>query len=1322
MIYNKGQKFSLDVVDDNPNQFIVDLNGKNVGVKKFEFQKGRPRPQRLQVIVDKADLLHVSLKQDMSPILAERYKPGEIHDFRVDADMTMTESPHYKVSEGQGYWIMLFPKPGIKLSKGDMVRCRIGRIQGINLNLEIVDASQSAFVKPLGFSDFYKAVPWRKVMRLVHFLVGRPELEKAREAYESKDYEWIFQALRGAKEVIFNMSLEDVNQEAIEHVATFRHMLSWLLEDSSYLNDFPNGRRLALRDELARTVGYVDDFHQALDIVVRGDQQKYIEEIFSKLRTSGYLYHPESKLRVLMCIVSLKGEMMDSHMSTLIDIIHEGKESVWKAEPFRTAFVNQLQLYIDTNHERFDLACDVDGAEQTERLDKMLMALAIQQLLRSNTIEDQDVDYTVNRSRLYRYFSFKKQKIVPRNMLDKAMHVLCGGTIRADEFGWKQTADTGQLSAQLLRIDDADGSTYRYDTQHARLTADSDTIEIKSPDEKAQHSALPQSLNLWSNLRLYLAEALPPDLRRPKTILQYKHTWQAINHAVFNRHPHAEPEPVAVKRAQVHTPELGDIVEVIIDGTDGQEVPTYHCTIVDDFYTGEGTVSIADLNGWRRALPMWVFNDARGNPYRFKAKVKSLDERKGTINFDINRCLLDFIVEQVKVNDIVRAVITAQPSARTNRRYSALTEFGYSVFVEQNDKGYVPTGSQVVLRVKDINTTSKFRGFITAEIAEDEDFDDDLIAEDLPKVEYETALHLLFQNYTDERTVESVAPGPVAEEAEAGGMEELLTDETAAEIMHIVARMGDVETDLLKSYNYFCFARLMAQMMGLDSKVAHYERRCRVIEILDEFASNGRVDAQELERLMPEIKGSDAMRPEIFKLNMLLALDRHEMDDRVWELRATAGQESLQRLANLVISYNALDGFKLVEMRRKIREQICSLLHLQGDINPTQIAGGMEDINTEFKTSMIYPAGAGMRRDVKAQINEILTVITGFMNSQGGRLYIGVSDEGYVRGLENDMEFFGTRDKMTLELTNNIHKHLTYVPNMLVYVKYNWENYDGREVLVVDVSPSVKPMALDNVYYERVGSSTFRVSDENVSEFLKQRAARILTPQQYEQPAMPIARPVEAEVEKPEHVAQQTASERRQNEVMKLMTRPDRDNRLHEYEFGPDEQQPVLFIYIDEDGSVTVSSTDSWLEEEKALTLALRDGETEQSLYVVYDSGSAVRVSVPILVNEGQGRFTGGDHLLFVAPVAHDDGLLLYFRGEDGVIVKQVFAPESIADGGLWEQGVRLLPKGAVPLKCLVVPAGKMAKFRQLQRNGQRVGRSDGDMTVDVKKTLQFIQ
>ena len=77
MNLNKGDRLTLDVVADSYGYYTVNLEGSHIKVKKFDFQRYDKTPERLRCIVDRADGNTIFLKQDMAPIFAARYKPGE---------------------------------------------------------------------------------------------------------------------------------------------------------------------------------------------------------------------------------------------------------------------------------------------------------------------------------------------------------------------------------------------------------------------------------------------------------------------------------------------------------------------------------------------------------------------------------------------------------------------------------------------------------------------------------------------------------------------------------------------------------------------------------------------------------------------------------------------------------------------------------------------------------------------------------------------------------------------------------------------------------------------------------------------------------------------------------------------------------------------------------------------------------------------------------------------------------------------------------------------------------------------------------------------
>ena len=121
-----------------------------------------------------------------------------------------------------------------------------------------------------------------------------------------------------------------------------------------------------------------------------------------------------------------------------------------------------------------------------------------------------------------------------------------------------------------------------------------------------------------------------------------------------------------------------------------------------------------------------------------------------------------------------------------------------------------------------------------------------------------------------------------------------------------------------------------------------------------------------------------------------------------------------------------------------------------------------ENQNTEFKVSW---------RD------EYLKWICGFANAQGGKLYIGVDDNGDVRGVQD-------AHRLAEELPNKIVALLGIVPDVNVLEK------DGREYIEIAVAPSNVPISLKGVYHYRSGSTKQELNGIALQQFILKKLGR----------------------------------------------------------------------------------------------------------------------------------------------------------------------------------------------------------------------------------------
>ncbi len=1309
------QRYMLSVVDERPWAYIVEHEGKNYPVRKFDFQRrsGLSRPLRVQCIGERQANGSIYFKQDLAPIFAERDKKGQIYDFTIDADMTNAARPHYKVSDGSGYWIPLPAKDDVVLHKGDRVKLRVTSIKGIFLNLELVRDYLPAVAEIPTIPDL-AARFGTPFLRLLTTLLRADALPQAKALFEQNDQGWLITGLREARENIFALN-DTAASHLAESVGVFRDILTFLLEDSAFLYNAGYQPRNVLQEEFARDVARADDLLTAIQLVEHKQHDRFVRETFDKIRRSGYLYRPESKLRTLMYIFSLRSKLIDKCMDQLIEIIQQGDTDNWKAEPFRSAFVEQLQLYIDACHAQFDTVSDAEAdAATANRLDRMIRALAIQQLLEETDATPSE-ETIINRSRLYRYYAFMKNAERDR-MLEKSLHVLLTEDIEDGEYTWSDTTSTMRLMSRLLHAPEPVDGVQKYENGGVVMNIKDSRIEFRAAADNATRPVLP-NLGLWHGLQVYLPALLPPELRTPRSIGDYRSVWNEIEHRLFQeRRVRRAPEPVVVKE-RIRMPEVGEVVDITVDRSVDEGL--YTCHVVETGFYGDGTLDIREISGSRRPLHIKAFRDTDGNPLLFKAKVIASDDN--TLRFSLLEEIRRYVREMVDIDDEVACVINNTPSRANDFTYTGLTEHGYIVSIKADA---ATTGLKLGEQVKVcIAGSTRDGSIIQATYAGPSDV----------FVEYEPALETLLYNYGREIPAEELPETDETAEVQTDGSDNdvLLTDATAREVMHIIARRADMETDLVRSYNYFAAARLLARMISAnedDTMRQYYDQRCRVLEILDDFATNGRIDLDRLEKFNSQIMRGSASTPYGIKLRILAAMERPEYTDAVWQVVKETNSDEISQLGRLVIAYNAIDGFKLGEEQRKIREHIYTLLKLDIERQPEQIAGGTESQLVEFKTSAVYPAGGVMRIDVKKQMTELVQVIAGFLNSTGGNLYIGVSDEGYVRGLANDLEYFGSLDKMMLELHNSIRAQIGFIPSYAAYISIQPMQFGEKTILNVRLTPLPNPVQVNGVYYERQGSSTEYVPKNKEDEFLHRRRNLMVAPQATAtaSPATPAAADI-AEVKdsapaplpanpeptpEPQVEPQPSATTSAAKAPSEMIaTSRLRRNHLH-YEGANDYVTPALFFFVEADGSYQISHDEIWTDDTAALALGLTEEEASQSVLVVYASGHVAKVSVDSLLRSKRCKLCAKEKIVFMAPVSDTDGLLAYFKDDRNVYYKQYFAPESLIDTKPTILGEKIIP--GTPVHCETVCAECHTNFTGIQRNGQRVGRTRIELDNDI--------
>ena len=149
------------------------------------------------------------------------------------------------------------------------------------------------------------------------------------------------------------------------------------------------------------------------------------------------------------------------------------------------------------------------------------------------------------------------------------------------------------------------------------------------------------------------------------------------------------------------------------------------------------------------------------------------------------------------------------------------------------------------------------------------------------------------------------------------------------------------------------------------------------------------------------------------------------------------------------------------------------------------IVGNGESSEVEFKSTLRVNQHTG-NRDPRMEL-AVLKTIAGFLNTNGGILTIGVTDDGTLLGI--DADGFENEDKMSLHLVNLIKDRMS--STIMPFIHARFEDYKGCRVMVIECSKVRTPVFVKdgNVerFYIRTGPSTTELSASQTQEYIKQR-------------------------------------------------------------------------------------------------------------------------------------------------------------------------------------------------------------------------------------------
>lgn len=1309
---------------------------------KFKFQQNQPLPDYISCYVK--SLYPLTLGQDISTFIKDFYTQGKDYDFFVKS-VSNDSNPHYELEDEHGLCFKLNNAPQT-LAQGSRVKCRIIKITGAKVNLKYVGTLSLKL--PLAFLDISQ---WLNVLGVTKYqehylrlLEETPEFHDALVKYDDSDPSWIFDLLQASAKHITDwlIACKD-NLHSLARVygrmKKAKELALYILEESDYLRACSHEQRTLLQTKLSNYVELFTQYGTAASKILDKTHEDYIDKMFSRLKEAGYLYNPARQFRIMMTILKLRPELINSRMGELFEALHNWDLSNWKSDPFRPALVEQLQIFIQENCRLINLLPANDTSDDNKAIIRMILAIAVQRLLATDA---DHIDLNLNRAMLYRYISYLNPGSLDI-LLHKGVEALLG-IDSPNEFTWSDTDHPTLLLAKSSHpnpeTEGRDAVVKTYSTSKADVQLRPDSISIIAAGADPSTTSIPNNLFEFLDTTISLVDTLTiQNVRKSKDLKTYRKMWQDISWSIFGE------EQSAGERLEKVLPD-GEEVRIIIDdvnvltGGNERQRLRFHCTIVDDMYYGEGWL-ICDAHhmlGWLTAqdIPsnydgsLSFACDDEGTPLLFTATA----EKKGdSLEFSMKNQIDDYLLETSSPGDENIAIVTYLD--RINNAWLCLTERGstYKVACDETTE-HLSQGNLVRVRYVEPDRSSTTTQFFIGELSDNQENLPVSVKKSLPLFNLMQGLGEIQEGETDNFVVRET--------------EEVMTKDELLELIYTYQRRAFFETEYMKAFNYLGLASLLCQLADEQDLQRELSSHMDLLQLLQDFGRNQSVDVAELDRCGSYVKDIPMLERLHARLKIVADLDMNESSQWLWSVRQNPRNEIEGRLASLVLSFNMLP--KTMEKTRKdVMKEITTLLNVNNTTSTAKYYGD-ESQTVEFKSSLVYSTRGGHTRDAKEQLREIVHIICGFMNARGGTLYIGVNDSGYENGLEDDLAFRRSRgmkasiDAMTVDLQNHLDR------TMPSHAKDHWEISSDPEskkgVIVVKVLPVETPVELDGVIFVRSSSTTKPRLNQEREEFIKNRSHNfhmLMALWGVEQDARENDNGEAGALESGAEtgVAEVSASEMagvagspqdaglsvHPDDNVKINTGCHRLNVLHSYDNNF--ATPGLYIHFTRDGKIFTSTEDQFFDydQECRLVLAVSENELKGFALLTYSDGNVAKVPMSSFysLNEKEKTDVRKDSCLRHVNIAGaDDYLLSVVRASFGSLFYRIDKLSKLPAGmDIDAAGIALCDQQHEILAQEIVSADKLGFFDRdsvdKERRSYGISLPQGDGTLSEEERIK---
>lgn len=976
-----------------------------------------------------------------------------------------------------------------------------------------------------------------------------PLLENVSRLRSQDDLRWIEEA---AKYYACCSHLSFLQEEwEKDYNLMAKNLYTWMVEESRYLQVVYPDRLKEKREEMAEAIEDIEAARYTKEYLSGPKSELFLESILRKLKASNYLLHTRRTIKLVKNLLCYENSIYAQQLSKIIEIIYLIKCNSLADEELNQSLEEVFMQKVAEYEE--EIASLWFCKEQQELESRITLATRLTTLVlltarNSEKSSTAKADKRVLSARICRYLS-RLNTSYSTQLKNKAYTMLTGESTLDERISWYELLnfDLNHFIAQIvnIRIEELnvpleiqEDKWEQYSNEHNTLTLDKDGFTLSPQFPHAAHSwkGRKDKASFMDN-RVFIASfsKLTYPFTACKNITDFQLYWHQLSED-YPLHHNILLQSASLKEMREkkpseemeRVPEANEEVTIGIIGTD----PTKQFLegiILDDAYRGlKAILPLTQINAAYFMIENFEQFFSTNDTY----KVRVLERNAEGIRVSLAQSYNEFIyaencqrkrmpamITDCEGNKIKWLLLTGSTSVTpTNRWIKPKVGDIYQVeFHEANGRNMKPIIS--VEKLKANITTEDFYKEVTHYIREFVSHlgQHQLINRERKNTEQKlkdknnpfiAALQKL--NFEDVGISEDLETAAIANE-ETDGNPDSQTKRSgqmdmsmAEELIYCLDQLSKDLTEPCDQFNAYNFLRLLCLFCGKEKEALYYDLCATYlynVNLLTTLPFKERFSSETLQRFNILLARMEQLGIQKYGISfefskniihILCSIHRpdsnlptllHHEDKtianlaRYFSMLTLASDNDFELLSIIYKNINELLGFK--ETKKKT-------------ISSIPVYFGHEGVEREFKTSAFIHPDKDTDED---QSVALARVIAAFMNTDGGTLYIGVNDNGYLTGIQQDMKFVHNDCDIYLRTVNKriirlLGEGKEDGNRYQEYIRCNFHEYNNqRMVLAFRVAPVREVVKVNGHVYTRSGSSCICKPEQNIAEFIAMRRA-----------------------------------------------------------------------------------------------------------------------------------------------------------------------------------------------------------------------------------------